>query len=102
MIEIRKVVENKKNMIYKPCLFNRLAVNFLVLSIYTVTHPSLMVEMDMVGNQTNIIVHPMRLVRSIPRQMDNKRGTALLEKLKSQTSLNMTIDDGNGILTFPI
>jgi hypothetical protein len=58
--------------------------------------------MDMVGNQTNIIVHPMILVGSIPRQMDNTSGTALLEKLKSQTSLNMTIDDGKGILTFPI
>jgi hypothetical protein len=44
----------------------------------------------------------MILVGSIPRQMDNTSGTALLEKLKSQTSLNMTIDDGKGTLTFPI
>jgi hypothetical protein len=34
--------------------------------------------------------------------MDNTSGTALLEKLKSQTTLNMTIDDGKGALTFPI
>jgi len=34
--------------------------------------------------------------------MDDSNGTALLEKLKSQSSLNMSIEGGNGILTFPI
>ena len=76
--------------------------NFVFDQSNPATHSSLMVEMDMVGNQTNIIVHPMILVGSIPCQMDNTSATALLEKLKSQTSLNMTIDDGKGILTFPI
>ncbi|MGB8232358.1 MAG: CapA family protein [Methanobacterium sp.] len=76
--------------------------NFVFDQSNPATHSSLMVEMDMVGNQANIIVHPMILVGSIPRQMDNKSGTRLLEKLKSQTSLNMTIDDGKGTLTFPI
>jgi hypothetical protein len=61
-----------------------------------------MVEMDMVGNEAKIIVHPMILFSNIPQQMDNSSGTALLEKLKSQSALNMTIENGEGILTFPI
>jgi len=53
-----------------------------------------MVEMDMIGNEAKIIVHPIILVSSIPQQMDNSSCKALLEKLKSQSSLNITIEDG--------
>jgi hypothetical protein len=61
-----------------------------------------MVEMDLSGNDAKVIVHPISLVNSIPRPMDNTTSTALLEQLKNQSSLNMTIEGGNGILTFPI
>ncbi len=66
------------------------------------THSSLMVEMKLVGNEAEVIIHPMLLVGSIPRQMDNSSGTELLNRLKSQSSLNMTIEGGNGVLTFPL
>ena len=76
--------------------------NFVFDQSNPATHSSLMVEMDMVGNEAKIIVHPMILFSNIPQQMDNSSGTALLEKLKSQSALNMTIENGEGILTFPI
>lgn len=76
--------------------------NFVFDQSNTATHSSLMVEMDLVGNEAKVVVHPMILVGSIPRPMDNSSGTAILEKLKSQSSLNMTIDGGNGLLTFSI
>lgn len=76
--------------------------NFVFDQTNPATHTSLMVEMDMTGNEARIIVHPMTLVNSIPRPMDNTTSTALLEELKNQSSLNMTIEGGNGILTFPI
>jgi poly-gamma-glutamate synthesis protein (capsule biosynthesis protein) len=66
------------------------------------THSSLMVEMQLVGNEAKVTVHPMVLVGSIPRPMDNTSGIQLLNKLKSQSSLNMTIEGGNGVLTFPL
>lgn len=76
--------------------------NFVFDQSNAATHSSLMVEMDLVGNEAKVVVHPMILVGSIPRPMDNSSGTAILEKLKSQSSLNMTIDGGNGLLTFSI
>lgn len=66
------------------------------------THPSLMVEMQLIGNEAKVIVHPMLLVGSMPRPMDNSSGVQLLNRLKSQSSLNMTIEGGNGVLTFPL
>jgi gamma-polyglutamate biosynthesis protein CapA len=76
--------------------------NFVFDQTNPATHSSLMVEMDLSGNNANIIVHPITLVNSIPRPMDNITSTTLLEQLKTQSSLNMTISGGNGILTFPI
>ena len=66
------------------------------------THPSLMVEMQLIGNEAKVIVHPMLLVGSMPRPMDNSSGVQLLNRLKSQSSLNMTIEGGNGVFTFPL
>jgi gamma-polyglutamate biosynthesis protein CapA len=74
--------------------------NFVFDQSNIATHSSLMLEMNMVGNETKIIVHPMTLVNSIPRPMDNTTSIALLNQLKSQSSLNMTIEGGNGIITF--
>ena len=68
--------------------------NFVFDQSNPATHSSLMVEMDMIGNEAKIIVHPIILVSSIPQQMDNSSCKALLEKLKSQSSLNITIEDG--------
>ena len=67
--------------------------NFLFDQSNPATHSSLMVEMDMIGNEAKIFVHPIILVSSIPQQMDNSSCKALLEKLKSQSSLNITIED---------
>ena len=66
------------------------------------THPPLMVEMQLIGNEAKVIIHPMLLVGSMPRPMDNLSGVQLLNRLKSQSSLNMTIEGGNGVLTFPL
>lgn len=66
------------------------------------THPSLMVEMQLVNNEAKVIVHPMLLVGSIPHPMDNSSGIQLLNRIKSQSSFNMTIEGGNGVLTFPL
>jgi gamma-polyglutamate biosynthesis protein CapA len=74
--------------------------NFVFDQSNIATHSSLMLEMNMVGNETKIIVHPMTLVNSIPRPMDNTTSIALLNQLKSQSLLNMTIEGGNGIITF--
>ena len=76
--------------------------NFVFDQTNPATHSSLMVEMDLSGNNANIIVHPITLVNSIPRPMDNITSTTLLDQLKTQSSLNMTISGGKGILTFPI
>jgi gamma-polyglutamate biosynthesis protein CapA len=75
--------------------------NFVFDQTNPATHSSLMVEMDLSGNNARVIVHPITIVNSIPRPMDNITSTALLEQLKSESSLNMTISGSNGILTFP-
>ena len=94
------VIQNIESYNGKPIFYS--LGNFVFDQSNPATHSSLLVEMDMVGNETKVIVHPIILVGSIPRPMDNSSGTALLEKLKSQSSLNMSIEGGNGILTFPI
>ena len=76
--------------------------NFVFDQSNPATHSSLMVEMDLSGNVAKVIVHPISLVNSMPRPMDNTTSTTLLEQLKNQNSLNMTIQGGYGILTFPI
>ena len=76
--------------------------NFVFDQSNIATHSSLMLEMDMVGNETKIIVHPMTLVNSIPRPMDNTTSITLLNQLKTESSLNMTIEGGDGVITFPI
>ena len=75
--------------------------NFVFDQSNVATHSSLMVELNLVGNEAKVVVHPMILVGSIPRPMDNSSGTAILEKLNSP-SLNMTINGGYGYLTFPL
>ena len=57
--------------------------NFVFDQTNPATHSSLMVEMDLSGNNANVIVHPITLVNSIPRPMDNTTSTALLEQLKT-------------------
>jgi poly-gamma-glutamate synthesis protein (capsule biosynthesis protein) len=76
--------------------------NFVFDQSNIATHSSLMLEMDMVGNETKIIVHPMTLVNSIPRPMDNTTSITLLNQLKTESLLNMTIEGGDGVITFPI
>ena len=76
--------------------------NFVFDQTNPATHSSLMVEMDLTGNNAKVIVHPITLVNSTPRPMDNITSTALLKQLKDESSLNMTISGSDGILTFPI
>ncbi len=75
--------------------------NFVFDQSNEATHSSLMVELNLVGNQARVVVHPMILVGSIPRPMDNSSSTAILDKLNSP-SLNMTVNGGFGYLTFPL
>ena len=76
--------------------------NFVFDQSNTATHDSLMVEMDLNGNNVNLKVHPMVLVSSIPRLMDNSSANQLLENLKNKSSVNMTISGGEGLISFPI
>jgi len=76
--------------------------NFVFDQSNAATHNSLMVEMDLNGNNVNLKVHPMVLVSSIPRLMDNSSANQLLENLKNKSSVNMTISGGEGLISFPI
>jgi gamma-polyglutamate biosynthesis protein CapA len=94
------VIQNVESYHGKPIFYS--LGNFVFDQSNPNTHPSLMVEIQLVGNEAKVIVHPMLLVGSIPRPMDNSSGIQLLNRLKSQSSLNMTIEEGNGVLTFPL
>jgi gamma-polyglutamate biosynthesis protein CapA len=76
--------------------------NFVFDQSNTATHDSLMVEMDLNENNMNVKVHPMELVNSAPQLMDNSSADQVLEKLENESSLNMTINGGEGIISFPI
>lgn len=76
--------------------------NFVFDQSNIATHDSLMVEMDLNGNITNIKVHPMILKGSIPQLMDNSSATQILENLKNESQVNMTINGGEGLISFPI
>lgn len=76
--------------------------NFVFDQSNPATHSALMVELDLIGNEAKIVIHPIIIANSSPRPMDNSTGTTLLENLKSESSLNMTIDNGTGTLRFPL
>ena len=44
----------------------------------------------------------MELENSAPQLMDNSSADQVLEKLENESSLNMTINGGDGIISFPI
>lgn len=76
--------------------------NFVFDMSNTATHESLMVEMDLNGDTANIKVHPMVIVGSIPNLMSNSSATQILENLKNESPVNMTITGGEGLISFPI
>jgi hypothetical protein len=58
--------------------------------------------MDLNNNTANIKVHPMVLVNYMPQLMNNASSTQLLENLKNKSPVNMTINGGEGTISFPI
>ncbi len=76
--------------------------NFVFDQSNAATHDSLMVEMDLNNTTANIKVHPMVLVGSIPQLMNNSSATQILENLKNESPVNMSITGGEGIISFPI
>lgn len=76
--------------------------NFVFDMSNSATHESLMVEMDLNNNTANIKVHPMVLVNYKPQLMNNASSNQLLASLKNESPANMTINGGEGIISFPI
>jgi poly-gamma-glutamate synthesis protein (capsule biosynthesis protein) len=76
--------------------------NFVFDMSNSATHESLMVEMDLNNNTANIKVHPMVLVNYMPQLMNNASSNQLLENLKNESPVNMTINGGEGTISFPI
>ncbi|MTK63753.1 MAG: CapA family protein [Methanobacterium sp.] len=76
--------------------------NFVFDMSNSATHESLMVEMDLNNNTANIKVHPMVLVNYMPQLMNNASSNQLLANLKNESPVNMTINGGEGIISFPI
>lgn len=76
--------------------------NFVFDMSNSATHESLMVEMDLNGSTANIKVHPMVLVNYMPQLMNSANSNQLLENLKNESPVNMTISNGEGLLSFQL
>lgn len=76
--------------------------NFVFDQSNSATHDSLMVEMDLNGSTANIKVHPMVLVNYMPQLMNSANSNQLLENLKNESPVNMTINNGEGLISFQL
>lgn len=94
------VVEEVESYKGKPIFYS--LGNFVFDQSNPATHTALLVELDLIDNNARIVIHPITIIKSSPRTMDISTGTSMLERLKSESSLNMNIDNGTGILIFPL
>ena len=76
--------------------------NFIFDMSNSATHESLMVEMDLNGNKANIKVHPMVLVNYMPQLMNSASSNQLLENLKNESTVNMSVVNGEGLISFQL